>query len=223
MTLTSDFRSFIRLPKKTALRLAILAVLPLLILFGVNRWSAKGAWGITSTKPAPQVTFNTALQMAYFAQDNEWDSTVVLNNNAKDERFILVTLYGKNGRQANIPVFSILANSIRRFKLSDWSLGVNDFREGNINVDYYRTDFIHQTVIDLEDARELQFYNLTGKSFANAVQVEANYEVIKRFDVKLAYKYEQAKTDYKSGRKIIPLRPQHRLLKYQECEFYRTN
>ena len=85
-----------------------------------------------------------------------------------------------------------------------------NFREGNINVDYYRTDFIHQTVVDLEDARQLQFYNLTGKSFANAVQVEASYEVIKHFDVKLAYKFEQAKTDFKSGRKIVPLRPQHR-------------
>ncbi len=84
------------------------------------------------------------------------------------------------------------------------------FREGNINVDYYRTDFIHQVVVDLEDARQLQFYNLPGKSFANAIQAEISYEVIKRFDVKLAYKYEQAKTDYNSGRKIIPLRPQHR-------------
>lgn len=85
-----------------------------------------------------------------------------------------------------------------------------DFREGNISVDYYRTDFIHQVVVDMEDTRRLQFYNLTGKSFANAIQVEASYEVIKRFDVKLAYKYEQSKTDYISGRKLIPLRPQHR-------------
>lgn len=85
-----------------------------------------------------------------------------------------------------------------------------DFREGNINIDYYRTDFIHQTVIDLENVRLLQFYNLTGKSFANALQAEVAYEVIKRFDVKVAYKYELSKTDYKSGRKITPLRPQHR-------------
>ncbi len=85
-----------------------------------------------------------------------------------------------------------------------------DFREGNISVDYYRTDFTHQTVIDLENVRLLQLYNLTGKSFANAFQVEAGYEVIKRFDVKVAYKYELSKTDYKSGRKITPLKPQHR-------------
>lgn len=85
-----------------------------------------------------------------------------------------------------------------------------NFREGTFSVDYYRTDFINQVVVDLENTRQLQFYNLKGKSFANAIQTEISYEVIKRFDVKLAYKYEQAKTDYNSGRKIIPLRPQHR-------------
>lgn len=85
-----------------------------------------------------------------------------------------------------------------------------NFREGTISVDYYRTDFIHQVVIDLENTRQLQLYNLQGKSFANAVQTEFSYELIKGFDIKLAYKYEQAKTDFKSGRKIIALRPQHR-------------
>ncbi len=84
------------------------------------------------------------------------------------------------------------------------------FREGIISVDYYRTDFVNQVVVDLEDARQLRFYNLKKKSFANAIQAEVSYEVVKGFDVKLAYKYEQTKTDYTSGRKIMPLRPQHR-------------
>ncbi len=98
-----------------------------------------------------------------------------------------------------------------------WNYGVSlnykfflNFREGNINVDYYRTDFTNQVVVDMEDTRTLRFYNLQGKSFANATQIEISYEVVKRFDVKIAYKFEQAKTDYQSGRKIIPLRPQHR-------------
>lgn len=85
-----------------------------------------------------------------------------------------------------------------------------NFREGNISIDYYRTDFTHQVVADIEDTRKLQFYNLEGKSFANALQAEISYEPVKRFEVKLAYKFEQNKTDYKEGRKIYPLRPQHR-------------
>lgn len=100
---------------------------------------------------------------------------------------------------------------------SAWNYGANltykfflGFREGYISVDYYRTDFTNQVVVDLEDARKLQFYNLQGKSYANAAQAEISYEVVKGFDVKLAYKYEQSKTDYIEGRKIYPLRPQHR-------------
>ncbi|MFN8288112.1 MAG: TonB-dependent receptor [Chitinophagales bacterium] len=98
-----------------------------------------------------------------------------------------------------------------------WNYGANltykfflNFREGSISVDYYRTDFTHQLVADLENTRQLQFYNLDGHSFANALQAEFNYEPVKRFEVKLAYKFEQNKTDYKEGRKIYPLRPQHR-------------
>lgn len=132
------------------------------------------------------------------------------------------------GRGYRVPTlfaenFGLLANN-RQIIIDDkigieaaWNYGVSlsykfflNFREGSISVDYYRTDFDRQVVVDLENARELHFYQLNGKSFANAIQAEASYEVIKRFEVKLAYKYEQAKTDYHSGRKIIPLRPQHR-------------
>jgi hypothetical protein len=133
MTLSLDFASLIHTPKKVALRLAIFVALSLILMFGVMRWSAKGAFGITSA-PIPQVTFTTSLQLAYYNQDNDWDSTVVLNNNAKDERFISITLYGKDGQALNVPVFSIPANSIKRFKITDWALGGNHFREGNINV-----------------------------------------------------------------------------------------
>ncbi|MBL0308293.1 MAG: TonB-dependent receptor [Bacteroidetes bacterium] len=132
------------------------------------------------------------------------------------------------GRGYRVPTlfaenFGLLANNREIFidpniKVEEaWNYGANltykyflNFREGLISIDYYRTDFIRQVVVDLENARKLQFYNLDGHSFANAMQVELSYEVIKGFDVKLAYKFEQTKTDYQSGRKIIPLRPQHR-------------
>jgi outer membrane receptor protein involved in Fe transport len=90
------------------------------------------------------------------------------------------------------------------YKFNAW------FREGYITADFYRTDFLHQVIVDMENVRQLQFYNLEGKSFANAFQVEVSYEVAKGLDAKLAYKFEQSKTEYKSGTKIFPLRPQHR-------------
>ena len=85
-----------------------------------------------------------------------------------------------------------------------------NYREGSISVDYYRTDFIHQVVVDMEDTRLLQFYNLQGRSFANALQAEASYEVLKGFDVKLAYKYEPAKETYNGVLKEVPLQPLNR-------------
>lgn len=133
MTLTSTLVSFLHLPKRAVWRWTLLAVLPLVILLGLNRWSAKGAWALVPSK-APQVNFTASLQLAYYNQDNDWDSTVVLNNNAKEDLYVLVTLYGKNGQLLNVPLFSLKANSIRRFKITDWTLGANDFREGNINV-----------------------------------------------------------------------------------------
>ena len=84
------------------------------------------------------------------------------------------------------------------------------FRPGTISVDYYRTDFVKQVVVDIEDTRLLQFYNLSGHSFANALQAEFSYEIIKGLDLKLAYKYEPSKTQYKEGLMLTPLRPQNR-------------
>jgi hypothetical protein len=132
MTLITNFASFLHLPKKAFARGIVAAAVLLIIFFGINRWSANGAWSFFPAKP-PQVSFNMSLQMAYYGQDNDWDSTIVLNNNAKEERFVQVTLYGKDGQPLSVPVFSIPANSIRRFKLSDWTLGANNFREGNIS------------------------------------------------------------------------------------------
>jgi outer membrane receptor protein involved in Fe transport len=84
------------------------------------------------------------------------------------------------------------------------------FREGSISADYYRTDFVKQVVADIENTREVQFYNLNGKSFANALQAEFSYELVKGLDVKLAYKYEPSETQFKEGLMLTPLRPQNR-------------
>ncbi len=161
-------------------------------------------------------------------QHNKYGTFVTPRINVKWNILYDLSLRVSGGRGYRVPTlfaenFGLLANNraiviAPNIKAEEaWNYGASlvykfflNFREGTISVDYYRTDFINQVVIDLEDARQLQLYNLKGKSFANALQAEVSYEVIKRFDVKLAYKYELTKTDYQSGRKIIPLRPQHR-------------
>ena len=89
--------------------------------------------------------------------------------------------------------------------------GFNLFgRKGDVAVDFYKTDFTNQVVIDYENPQVVSFYNLNGKSFANSFQIEASYNPISHFDIKLAYKNYKVETDYKSGSFQKPLTPEHR-------------
>ena len=89
--------------------------------------------------------------------------------------------------------------------------GFNLFgRKADITFDYYKTDFENQVVVDWETATEINFYNLKGKSFAKSFQAELNYEAFDNFDVRLAYKFYDVKTDYNSGNLEKPLTPKQR-------------
>ncbi len=89
--------------------------------------------------------------------------------------------------------------------------GFNLFdKKGDITFDFYRTDFQNQVVVDWENPQEIAFYNLEGKSYANSFQTEINYNIIKYFNMRLAYKYYDIETDYQSGKAIKPLTPNHR-------------
>ena len=65
-----------------------------------------------------------------------------------------------------------------------------------LSFDFYRNDFTNQVVADLEDARQIKFYNLAGKSFSNSFQSELNFIPVKKLDVRLAYRWFDVKTTY---------------------------
>ncbi|PCE65069.1 TonB-dependent receptor [Sediminicola luteus] len=83
-------------------------------------------------------------------------------------------------------------------------------RKAEVNVDFYRTSFKNQVVVDWEDPQRVSFYNLDGDSYANSFQLELGYELFPRFDIKTAYKNYKIETDYTSGKKSAPLVPEHR-------------
>ncbi|TYA74875.1 TonB-dependent receptor [Seonamhaeicola marinus] len=90
--------------------------------------------------------------------------------------------------------------------------GFNLFgKKGDITVDYYKTDFKNQIVVDYENPLEVSFYNLSGESYANSFQAELNYNAFKNFDLRLAYKFYEVKTQYNSGKLDKPLVPKHRV------------
>ena len=99
-----------------------------------------------------------------------------------------------------------------------WNVGINlsknihlGAREATLSLDYYRTNFDKQIITDLDvDARSVYFYNLDGKSFANSFQAQVDYELLPRLDMRLAYRFNEVKRDYKTGLLDKPLASQHR-------------
>ncbi len=81
-----------------------------------------------------------------------------------------------------------------------WNYGLNlayDFklfkRKALIDFDFYRTDFVNQVVVDMDQipniaSNAVYFYNLNGKSFSNVGQLQLTMEPAKGFTVLAAYR-----------------------------------
>ena len=92
-------------------------------------------------------------------------------------------------------------------------------KNADVTVDFYRTDFQNQVVVDvMQSPQEVVFYDLKGKSFANSLQIDFNVELIKHFNVRTAYKYFDISTDYLSGSYQRPLQAKQRFFANLEYE-----
>lgn len=83
-------------------------------------------------------------------------------------------------------------------------------RTGDITFDFYSTIFDEQIIVDWENPSEISFYNSSSNGKANSFQVELNYSPFMHFAIKMAYKYQDIKTNFISGEKQVPLQPQNR-------------
>lgn len=148
------------------------------------------------------------------------------------ERAVIRFSSGRGKRSANI--FAENQNlfaSSRTFSIEDtngkiyglnpeiaWNYGLSFMqgfylfnRKADIGFDFYRTDFQNQAVVDLmQSPQEVLFYNLSGKSVANSLQIEFNYELAKHLNWRSAYKFYDTKTTYLSGTIQRPLQARHR-------------
>jgi outer membrane receptor for ferrienterochelin and colicin len=99
-----------------------------------------------------------------------------------------------------------------------WNFGTNftqkfrlDYREGAVSFDLYQTRFVNQVVVDLDqDPQEIAFYNLEGKSYSTSFQTQVDYELIRRLDMRVAYRWYDVRTTYHSGINRKPLIASHR-------------
>ncbi|TCO08737.1 TonB-dependent receptor [Natronoflexus pectinivorans] len=82
-----------------------------------------------------------------------------------------------------------------------WNYGINltnyiniGLREITLNLEYYRTEFSNQLVMDLDRAyNEVHFYNLDGKSYSNVFQIEAFTEIFRGLDMVAAWRVNDVK------------------------------
>ena len=94
-----------------------------------------------------------------------------------------------------------------------WNYGLNltqnfkiNYHKGTFSVDYYYSDFSKQVVVDRDvNAQQVLFYQLKGQSYSNSLQVQLDYQPIKRFDVRVAYRWYDVKTQYQQGLLAVPL------------------
>lgn len=99
-----------------------------------------------------------------------------------------------------------------------WNFGINltqeftlDYRDGNVSVEYYRTNFENQIVVDLDqNPQQVLFYNLDGESYSNSFQTQVDYELIKRLDIRIGYRWFDVNTTYMGVNRQKPLVSAHR-------------
>ena len=126
---------------------------------------------------------------------------------------------GKGFRTANVLAENnFLLSSSRKMNIASdldqeeaWNTGVNlSFyiplfgKELTLNGEWYYTDFLKQVLVDVDsDPHAVSFYNLDGRSYSNSFQVEATYPFFRGFTLTAAYRYTDAKTDYRDAKGVI--------------------
>jgi outer membrane receptor for ferrienterochelin and colicin len=144
------------------------------------------------------------------------------------ETAVLRAIAGRGQRTANILIEQIGAMASNRAFIIEgdgsdrpygldqeiaWNFGLNyaqEFiwggRQALLSLDAYHTRFQQQIVADFDaHPQALFFYNLDGNSFSNSLQAQLDYELFTRFDVRLAYRFNDVRVDYRSEQLQKPL------------------
>lgn len=100
-----------------------------------------------------------------------------------------------------------------------WNYGINltqtiaisEERNIVLSADYYRTDFINQVIVDLDQAFDrIEIYNLDGKSYSNSFQFNAEMALFEGFDVTAAYRLNDVRTTTAGQLRERPLVSRHK-------------
>ena len=154
------------------------------------------------------------------ARYNPWDKAVLRFSAGRGKRS--ANIFAENQPLfASSRTFDILDSNGKIYGLNPeiaWNYGISFAQKfslfgksADVGFDFYRTDFQNQAVVDLmQSPQQVLIYNLKGKSIANTMQFEFNYELAQHFNLRSAYKFYDVKTDYLSGNYQNPLQAKHR-------------
>ncbi len=159
---------------------------------------------------------------------NPWEKGVFRFSTGRGKR--AANIYAENQNLfASSRVFSVLDTNGKIYGLNPeiaWNYGFSftqNFmlfgKPADATADFYRTDFQNQAIVDvMQSPQQVLFYNLKGNSFANSLQLDFNYEIVKHLNLRTAYKYYDIATDYLSGSFQRPLQAKHRFFGNLEYE-----
>lgn len=159
---------------------------------------------------------------------NPWDKGVLRFSAGRGKRS--ANIFAENQPLfASSRTFEILNSNGKIYGLNPeiaWNYGLSFSQKfsflgksADVGFDLYRTDFQNQAIVDLmQSPQEVLFYNLDGKSYANSLQVEFNYEILNYLNLRSAYKFYDIQTDYLSGRYQKALQAKHRFFGNIEYE-----
>jgi outer membrane receptor for ferrienterochelin and colicin len=162
----------------------------------------------------------TFLTPRFHLRYNPWKKGVLRLSAGRGKR--AANIFAENQQLfASSRVFSILGSNGNLYGLDPeiaWNYGLSFNqafaifgKSADIGFDLYRTDFKNQAVVDLyADPQQVNFYNLRGKSFANSLQVDFNYQPFTHVNLRTAYKYYDIRTDFASGSFERPLQAKQR-------------
>jgi hypothetical protein len=104
---------------------------------------------------------------------------------------------------------------------NSWNIGVSyvgefklNYRRGVFMVDYFYTYFTNKVVKDLDlGPQTIGLYNVEDGSYSSTFSAQVDYELAKRLDVRLAYKFQDVQTNFESiGWAKDPFIPTNRVL-----------
>ena len=104
---------------------------------------------------------------------------------------------------------------------NSWNIGLSyvsefklNYRRGFFMVDYFYTYFNNKIVKDFDlSPQTIGLYNVENGSYSSTFSAQVDYELAKRFDFRLAYKYQDVQTNFQSiGWARDPLIPANRIL-----------